>query len=217
MSPRASADSSGGCTWIPFVCEATSISGVVMSQSLLSGRLYRRLSPLMSHLNCPTLSSNKQHVSVRTDTGYGILRILLPAYAVISPKASPADTLLPSQLVKSTSVGTWAFIHMPDDLGRSEHSSKNKRNSVLGRVDRGQLRHPRAVLPDADGVVVRADDVRLCHVDVLRLDVDVLGIHRRPDGVAEDENVYPNFVCPRCKDTEVAMGSDARQGLDELD
>mmetsp|Transcript_24300 Transcript_24300/g.54679 ORF Transcript_24300/g.54679 Transcript_24300/m.54679 type:complete len:212 (-) Transcript_24300:1312-1947(-) len=148
-------------------------------------------------LNCPTLSSNKQHVSVRTDTGYGILRILLP-----------------SQLVKSTSVGTWAFIHMPDDLLAI---FLLQRNSVLGRVDRGQLRHPRAVLPDADGVVVRADDVRLCHVDVLRLDVDVLGIHRRPDGVAEDENVYPNFVCPRCKDTEVAMGSDARQGLDELD
>mmetsp|Transcript_39932 Transcript_39932/g.125426 ORF Transcript_39932/g.125426 Transcript_39932/m.125426 type:complete len:206 (-) Transcript_39932:979-1596(-) len=89
-------------------------------------------------------------------------------------------------------------------------------HSVFGRVDGGQLRYPRAVLPYTDGVVVRADDMRLRHVDVVWLDVDVLGVHWCSNGVAEDEDVHSDFVRPCGKHTEVPEGLYTNQSLDEL-
>jgi hypothetical protein len=69
------------------------------------------------------------------------------------------------------------------------HRQRQAARTGSSRVQRADLGRRRGILPDINGGVGRYDDVVAGHGDIKRLDIEVLAVHRRADGVAENDEV----------------------------
>mmetsp|Transcript_37229 Transcript_37229/g.59776 ORF Transcript_37229/g.59776 Transcript_37229/m.59776 type:complete len:209 (-) Transcript_37229:937-1563(-) len=70
-------------------------------------------------------------------------------------------------------------------------------NVQSARVHRGELRDQRAILPRVHARFGGGDHVVWSHGDVQRLDLDVLAIHRRANGVAQNQDELSGILPTR--------------------
>mmetsp|Transcript_2668 Transcript_2668/g.9034 ORF Transcript_2668/g.9034 Transcript_2668/m.9034 type:complete len:479 (-) Transcript_2668:505-1941(-) len=84
------------------------------------------------------------------------------------------------------------------------------------RVHRSELGHERAVLPHVHDLLARHDHMVRGHAHVHGLNLDILGVQRGADGVAEDKDVLPGLLALGGEHAVLPARADGHQSLDVL-